>query len=150
MNNLLKQIKTALERILPQPNTDAVTILLNADLLAENIKSDRMILLMPVKTVWTRTGKRHVRRELTVNVIFVAKNINIDLAVMDRLLHTIASDFLNNEIDEDDADYGGVFDGYSCFTAETVDNAYLGFVLEAFIETPSVYIGGLKLTFWSE
>jgi hypothetical protein len=147
MNTLLEQTKTALERILSDGNSN-ITILLNADLLAENIKGNRLIFVMPVKTMWTRTSRGHVRRELTINVIFIEKNVQIDLKVMDRLLDTTANNFLNNEIDEDDADYGGVFNGYSCIGAETIDNASLGFILETFIETPSIYIGGLKLTFW--
>jgi len=45
-------------------------------------------------------------------------------------------------------DGGGPLDFAPCMDAVTLDEASAGYSVEALTNTPSMFIGGLRLTFW--
>jgi hypothetical protein len=147
MQELFEQIHTALRRLV-ETQSSAIIYVQNT-----NISADwgfpKQIFVVPVETQWVRTSRGHVRRELTVDIIFVAKTDDVNVDDMDGVLNKIATGFLNNAIDESDADVGGIFEGYTCMGVTTLNQAGAGFILETLTKTPSIYLGGLRVTFWN-
>jgi hypothetical protein len=103
--------------------------------LAELI-DDAHVLIIPHAFTRKRTAKRRQYAEHQIDIIVCGKlDTDSTVARVDRWMEM----FL---------DGGGPLDCATCMNAETLDVASAGYSVEALIQTPSIFFGGLRLTLW--
>jgi hypothetical protein len=146
--DLLERIRELLaEQLAEMPCT--VKTAVYQKIIAENLKHNKMVLVMPVRTAWTRTSKGRLKREFTVAIILITRDDGslVDYGYFDNLLNDWAIQFVIGTDDEADTGENNL-EGFNCMGVTTLDNAEVGFIIDSIMKTPSTYIGGLKLTFW--
>ena len=94
-----------------------------------------IVRVIPQEITWKRTAKGRQYREHVVDILLLGK-LETDSTV--QLLDQWAELFL---------DGGGPLE-HACMNVTTLDIAEAGYSVEALTNTPSLYIGGLQLTFW--
>jgi len=103
----------------------------------EGLTDAPLILILPKDLSWKRTakGRQHAVHE-------------IDLLVT-GLLDTDSTIALIDQWAEMFLDGAGSLDHADCIDAATIDGADAGYSEEQLTNTPSTFVGGLRLTFWS-
>ena len=97
-----------------------------------------LVLIVPSALTWKRTsrGKPYVEHQIDIIVLGKGK-IDTDNTV--ALIDRWAKLFLVG---------GGLLEKATCMNADTFEQAPAGYSLNALTDTPSMFIGGLRLTFW--
>jgi len=97
---------------------------------------DARVTVIPHSLVRKRTAKRLQYAEHQIDIIVVGKiDTDSTVALLDRWLEL----FL---------DRGGPLDIAKCMNAETLDESSAGYSVEELTKTPSMFFGGIRLTFW--
>ena len=103
----------------------------------EGLTDAPLIIVVPHDLSWKRTakGRQHAVHEIDTLVT--------------GLLDTDSTVALIDQWVEMFLDGAGSLDRADCVDAATIDGAEAGFSEEQLTNTPSVFFGGLRLTFWS-
>jgi hypothetical protein len=133
---LLESVKNRLSELVPADWH--VRTAIHSRFLADQIKSEKQVIVTPLRTAWKRTGKGIAVREYDIAAVVVTKG-GIDTADFNGIseqLNEWAMMFLTKP---------NFIDGYPCIAVETIDLNETGFN----IDERSFYIDGLQITFWS-
>jgi len=103
----------------------------------EQLTDTPLVVIFPKDLSWRRIakGRQHAVHDID---IVVAGLLDTDSTV--ALIDQWAEMFL---------DGGGSIDRADCMNAVTIDGAEAGYSTEFLTNTPSAFVGGLRLTFWS-
>jgi len=104
--------------------------------LAELLSDTPLVTVIPKNLSWKRTarGRQHAVHEVDILVV--------------GLLDTDSTVAMIDQWAELFLDGGGSLNCATCMDAATIDQAEAGYDTDALTNTPSAFVGGLRLTFW--